>query len=189
MDYHYIGSEIVTIDEKTFDINLKWYWDKSFISDLYYELIGHFILKWDEPNSKRYVLDLKRRFYEKVGKSLWGEYLDDPEMTKKIFNEDLQKRTFNLIKRTEPLPPKGFRAKVPFVPDDAKIEDILSGVSDKLQLKFDYLKNSQIKRDYTKKEESLKYYLEKKLTINSKEAFLIESVIKEYIRKKNIRRA
>ena len=36
---------------------------------------------------------------------------------------------------------------------------------------------------------TLKSYLEKKLTINSKEAQLIESVIKEYIRKKNIKRA
>ena len=39
------------------------------------------------------------------------------------------------------------------------------------------------------KKVTLKSYLEKKLTVSSKEAELIESVIKEYIRKKNIKRA
>lgn len=46
-------------------------------------------------------------------------------------------------------------------------------------------KFEEVKSSLFKKEESLKRYLEKRLTINSKEAELIESVVKKYIKMKS----
>lgn len=66
--------------------------------------------------------------------------------------------------------------------------------SDEFKAKYESIDDRDDEDDFyeSKKQNkklTLKSYLEKKLTINSKEAELIESVIKEFVRKKNIRRA
>lgn len=69
--------------------------------------------------------------------------------------------------------------------------------SDEFKAKYESIDDMDDEDDFSEsvakksliKKLTLKSYLEKKLTINSKEAQLIESVIKEYIRKKNIKRA
>lgn len=64
-------------------------------------------------------------------------------------------------------------------------KNIVSGSAEKFLPSEEGMKNMMKSKYGEKKTMTLKNYLEKKLTVSSKEAELIESVIKEYVKKKN----